>query len=267
MLTDCPISFKVLRRFITSVWATFMIRIFSGVLVLLCLSCLAVAAQAGAANLRVTSQRPSLKEEHRVSKGLFKLDIQWTTAQQTAGDIDVLAGRVSFHPNQVSSGKECGAISFIQTARVLDNKGKDFTWPSGEAARNQIRTRTNIPGFFIDHDALNCAQKNKTCSAFYRDSWPNTDDGSQDGQWDGETSEPAILIDYPFGWDVISEIFLEACAMCRNSRETLGCVTWGGKWPTTGAQTLHQTLATDSQSNTFIEALRRFETHYKSHGP
>lgn len=210
---------------------------------------------------------PVLRETIHMSKGSFTVETQWTTIQQTSSEVDVLAGRVSFLPKSANSAEKCGAVSFIQTARILDNKSKDYEWPTGQSARNKMRTKKNAQGvergFFIDHDASRCENLEPECSPFYRDHWPNEEDGSKDGSLLGGQSEAAVLVDYPYGWELISAASLEACAVCRESGEFLGCVTWGGTWPTIGERSLHPFEANENPSKTFEKSLSLFNNFYK----
>ncbi|MBM3383490.1 MAG: hypothetical protein FJY29_13795 [Betaproteobacteria bacterium] len=220
------------------------------------------------ADLAFDTEAPAvaIKTNFDLPKGRFSLDSRWTTVQQTADEIDVLAGRVSFLPKQRSSKEKCGAISFIQTARVLNNRGQDFEWPQGQHARNAMRTTTRgqkiLPGYFIDHDAVLCKEGHQGCSPFFRDSWPNSEDGSQDGSILDGRSHAAVLVDYPFGWEVISSISLEACAVCRDSGEYLGCASWGGTWPPVGERFVHTPVFSEQPSATFVNALERFKNYY-----
>lgn len=216
---------------------------------------------------RAQSLSPVLRETIHMSKGSFTVETQWTTIQQTSSEVDVLAGRVNFLPKSANSGERCGAVSFIQTARILDNKSKDYEWPTGQSARNKMRTKKNAQGvqrgFFIDHDASRCENPEPECSPFYRDHWPNEENGSKDGSLLGAKSEAAVLVDYPYGWEFISSASLEACAVCRESLEFLGCVTWGGTWPTTGERSLHPFEANENPSKTFEKSLSLFNIFYK----
>ncbi|MEN9528802.1 MAG: hypothetical protein RI932_675 [Pseudomonadota bacterium] len=209
---------------------------------------------------------PAIKTKFDLSKGTFSLDIRWTTVQQTADEIDVLAGKVSFLPEFSSSKEICGAVSFIQSARVLNNRGQDFQWPQGQHVRNAMRTIAQgskiTAGYFIDHDATLCKAGHPNCSPFFRDSWPNPEDGSQDGSTVDGKARAAVLVDYPFGWEVISSISLEACAVCRESGEYLGCATWGGTWPPVGERFVHTPTFSEQPSATFTSALERFKNYY-----
>lgn len=233
---------------------------------------LLISAHANAsANLALNTEASaasaaSLKTNFDLPKGTFSLDTRWTTVQQTADEIDVLAGRITFLAKPFSNHQMCGAISFIQTARVLDNRGQDFQWPQGQHARNAMRTilqgQRITAGYFIDHDASLCTAGQTNCSPFFRDSWPNAEDGSQDGSIDGHRSRAAVLVDYPFGWEVISSIALEACAICRESGEYLGCATWGGTWPTLGQRFVHVPQFSEHPSTTFEKAMHLFKKYY-----
>jgi hypothetical protein len=199
--------------------------------------------------------------------GTFSIESRWTTAQQTADEIDVLAGKVSFLPKRNNLKKSCNNISFIQTARVLNNQGLDYQWPSGQHVRNAIRTIAQNnkiqAGYFVDHDASACHPKESGCSPFFRDSWPNSEEGSQDGSFSNKVAKKAVLIDYPFGWDVMSSISLEACAVCRDNGEYWGCATWGGTWPMLGARFVHIPEAAEQPTETFESALKNFWKFYR----
>lgn len=209
---------------------------------------------------------PFKKKSFSLESGDFTLDVKWKKAQQTSDEVDVLYGRVEFKPKSDSSAQQCKNISFIQTARVLDNAGKDYQWPLGQTARNLIMTKGSrggvSAGYFIDHDATRCAEES-TCSPFYRDSWPNTQDGSRDGMLTTNHSSSAVLVDYPFGWEFISSISLEACAVCRDDMRIFGCAMWGGRWPITGGRSVDDLNASEKPSGTFLDALRRFRKHYR----
>jgi hypothetical protein len=208
----------------------------------------------------------SLKETLSLEKGTFTVETKWTTVQQTSSETDVLFGKVSFRAKSNVSGNTCRNISFIQTARILDNKGVDYEWPAGQSVRNRLRTNSGMrdiePGYFIDHDALLCNRESQECSPFFRDHWPNTEVGSQDGWLTDKKSKPAILIDFPYGWESITTAALETCAVCRESNEYFGCITWGGTWPLTGERTLHPITSAEKPSKTFSKALLIFNSHY-----
>ena len=209
------------------------------------------------------------KFSHAFAKGVIAVESAWMTVQQTASDVDVLYGRVSFQPNELLQAESCGDVSFIQIAKILDNSGKDYQWPAGQNTRNILKTKKITSagvnaGWFVDHDDLRCKASAQTCSPYFRDSWPNEEEGSRDGKFINGSYSDAVLIDFPFGWEVISSATLEACAVCRKSEELLGCVSWGGTWPTTGDRALHDNSAGTHQSATFTSALRLFNQHYKT---
>ncbi|NBW83011.1 hypothetical protein EBR21_14770 [bacterium] len=215
-----------------------------------------------------TNKPVVLKQMFELPKGIFTVESKWTTVQQTSSETDVLFGKVSFKANPKAVASHCQSISFIQTARIQDNKGRDFQWPSGQSVRNEIRTQRDSQGveqgYFIDHDAVNCDDGRSSCSPFFRDHWPNSDVGSQDGSVGERKVKAAVLMDFPYGWELIASAALETCAVCRDSNEVYGCVTWGGTWPLTGERYLHDPVASESQSKTFAKALSMFEAHYKS---
>ena len=214
-----------------------------------------------------TSKPVVLKQKFDLPKGTFTVESKWTTIQQTSSETDVLFGKISFRASPKTTKSNCQNISFIQIARIQDNKGRDYQWPSGQSVRNQMRTTRDSrgvePGYFIDHDAMNCADGEAICSPFFRDHWPNSDVGSQDGSVTESKAKTAVLIDFPYGWELITSAALETCAVCRESNEVYGCVTWGGTWPLTGERYLHDPVASESQSKTFAKALSLFEAHYK----
>ncbi|MEY4065179.1 MAG: hypothetical protein RIR26_1387 [Pseudomonadota bacterium] len=208
----------------------------------------------------------ALKESFNLEKGTFTVETKWTTVQQTSSETDVLYGKVSFRAKPSSANTTCPNVSFIQTARILDNKGNDYQWPSGQSVRNRLRTKTGMQGvehgYFIDHDAMLCGQESERCSPFFRDHWPNTDVGSQDGLLTDKKSKAAILIDFPYGWESITSAELETCAVCRETNVNFGCVTWGGTWPLTGERSLHPITSAEEPSATFSKALSLFNAHY-----
>lgn len=212
--------------------------------------------------------RESLSKKKKISldTGDFTVETQWKKISQTLDEIDVLYGRVKFTPKHGALTSTCKSISFIQTARVLDNTGNDYRWPLGQQARNRIMTKKSsngvAAGFFIDHDASLC-EEGGVCSPFYRDSWPNSQDGSRDGSLEPNRSLEAILIDYPFGWEFISSISLEACAVCRDHMEIYGCATWGGSWPALGERSVQEVEVSNLPSPTFSNALLRFKRYYR----
>ncbi|MEY2988105.1 MAG: hypothetical protein RJB13_1626 [Pseudomonadota bacterium] len=214
------------------------------------------------------SEMESLSRNKKISvaEGEFVIESKWKKIEQTSDAIDVLYGRVKFTPKFKDFTPACNNISFIQSARVLDNAGQNYKWPSGQQARNRMMTKKSAngvaAGFFIDHDASLCAES-RECSPFYRDSWPNTQDGSHDGASTPGRTSSAVLIDYPFGWEFISSISLEACAVCRDDMKIYGCATWGGTWPPVGERFVHEVNASNLPSATFSSALLRFQRHYR----
>lgn len=212
------------------------------------------------------AEQLSKKTKISLAQGTFQVEVRWKKAQQTSDEIDVLFGRVEFFPKKSASFSSCKNVSFVQTARILDNNGADYSWPLGQTARNLIRTKANargvVGGYFIDHDASKCIDT-KQCSPFFRDSWPNTQDGSRDGSLSSRGAKPVVLVDYPYGWEFISSAKLEACAVCRTDARILGCATWGGEWPMTGERFVFDIEAADSPSATFLDAVRRFKAHYR----
>jgi hypothetical protein len=208
----------------------------------------------------------STQKRIAVDAGEFKIEAKWKKIKQTSDEVDVLFGRVQFTPKVGTSFSTCNNISFVQVARVLDNTGSDYQWPLGQEARNRMKTKKSekgvVGGFFIDHDASKC-EDDRACSLFYRDSWPNSADGSRDGNLTARRASPAILIDYPFGWEIISSISLEACAVCRDNMKVYGCATWGGSWPPIGQRTVHDLGVSNLPSLTFLDAVQRFKSHYR----
>jgi len=69
--------------------------------------------------------------------GIIQAQINWSKNEYQE---DVLFGDIKFKPNL--STKLCQNISFIQIARVRDNKNKDLIWDktSGQSTRNLIRS-------------------------------------------------------------------------------------------------------------------------------
>ncbi len=198
-------------------------------------------------------RKPPLAASFRVPFGEFATEESWLIDPLTGED--VLRGRVSFTPS--AECPACREIRMVQIARVEKKAGLDIDWGNGQESRNLMRTPD---GYFVDHDALKCAP-GKTCSPYFRDSWPNPDE-SADGGSAPPPGSPASLVDYPFGWTYFERISLETCARCVDTGKFLGCATWGGTWPETGDRTLRESAASAAPSPTFIDALRRFETFY-----
>lgn len=176
----------------------------------------------------------SQKIDSKTSNGRWNVDLAWVYVDVIVDSFDALRGIISFTPNH--SAPQCERITFIQTAKVLDNELNDYIWPNLEAPRNEIMTKSSFgvnKGFFVDHLASEC-QKGKSCSPYYRDYWPNEEDGSNDGYKNGEDISSAVLVDYPYGWEEISSIKLEACAVCADNQFVYSCFNWGGSWPVVG---------------------------------
>jgi hypothetical protein len=183
----------------------------------------------------------------------------WTTDSDT-GD-DVLRGYVQYTPT--SRTEKCKSIRFIQIARVEVSPGNDLQWQSGESDRNLMRTPKNIPGivpgFYVDHIAFACT-RGKSCSPYFRDSWPNANE-SQDGSNELGKVAKASLVDYPSGWDSFQTMTLESCAQCVDTGSFLGCAHWGADWPS-GGRTLFPITYSSAPSATFEKALEIFHAFY-----
>lgn len=207
----------------------------------------------------VCAQAPTLMSFNG-KHGLFSVESSWAVDSTT--HLDVLRGRVEFLPSETL---RCSKIQAVQVAKVLGNDAQDFTWSGGNEPRNQMRTaadqRKGIqPGYFVDHDPSLC-QKGSPCSTAFRDHWPNADESS-DGFRDGASFRSASLIDYPYGWELMQSIQLEACMKCQDSGEYLGCVKWGARWPAVGARELNPSGFSENPSPSFFEALRIFSVYY-----
>jgi hypothetical protein len=194
-------------------------------------------------------------EKIEISQGEFDVTVSWLAIQTDFDYFEPLNGVVKFTPKE---NLGCENISVIQIAKVVDNSGNDYEWPLGEAPRNEMRT---ADGYFVDHEAWGCTNKpSQPCSPYYRDHWPNEEDGSQDGSsMVGEPVKPTILVDYPYGWEYISRINLEACAMCRATGESL----WGGVWPVVGERDFDIKGSSEEPSETFYQALKLFTKYYE----
>lgn len=206
--------------------------------------------------------KKSITSNTATSNGEWEVDVAWVEITTIFDYTEALRGIVSYSPSKNS--RTCENISFIQTAQVLDNEGNDYIWPLGEAPRNQIKTAASFgvnPHYYIDHSASAC-QERENCSPYYRDYWPNEEDNSQDGFNKDGKQKSAVLVDYPFGWEIISSIKLEACAYCRDSNTPLSCFQWGGKWPLIGEQEFIIGGATEKPTNTFVHALENFHNYY-----
>jgi hypothetical protein len=189
-------------------------------------------------------------------EGSFSVLQEWAQLESGPMFNEVMTGNIAFTPSR--SAPVCRSISFVQMAQVLDNHGKNYEWPLDEAPRNTMRSRA---GFFVDHLASQCNQGEK-CSPFYRDFWPNTEEGSKDGSVSSSSTVSAVLVDYPFGWEFISSIRLEACAVCRDTMKVYGCFNWGGHWGLTSDRAFHPVSATSTPSAEWNEALQRFNGYY-----
>lgn len=187
--------------------------------------------------------------------GSIQAQVIWT---QNEYQEDILFGDIKFKPN--SSTKICRNISFIQIAKVIDNKNKDLVWDkiSGQSNRNLIKTKNN---WFLDHDATKC-DKNKSCSKFFIDHWAN--DCSYGSKLSNDDIMTAQIKDYPFGWTQFSDIELESCAVCKDSNEIFSCVKWGASWPLMGDRKIKNIEVSQAPSLDFIEAINLFDSFYKS---
>jgi hypothetical protein len=194
--------------------------------------------------------------------GSWDVSIAWVEIDTIIDYTEALRGIIKYTPAKTSPA--CENISFIQTAKVVTNENSDYEWPLGEAPRNTIKTKEGFgikPNYYIDHMAVNCEQEDGKCSPYFRDYWPNEEDGSKDGKNNGEQS-PAVLVDYPFGWDFIKSIELEACAVCRESSKVLSCFQWGGIWDIVGEPEFIINGSTDKPTGTWIKALENFNMYY-----
>jgi hypothetical protein len=193
-----------------------------------------------------------------VALGTFDVLQEWAQLESGPMFNEVMTGRIVFSPKPTAPA--CKAISYIQIARVLDNYGNNYDWPLEESPRNLIRSKR---GYFVDHLASQCAQ-GKACSPFYRDYWPNDEEGSRDGSVGATGTTSAILTDYPFGWETIGSIELEACAVCRETSEVYGCFNWGGHWGLTTDRAFHPASATAAPSAEWSSAVNAFRLYYSS---
>lgn len=206
--------------------------------------------------------KKKIQIKSNTSSGKWDVDLAWVGIQDLEYT-EALRGFVKFSPNTNSS--PCNRLSFIQIAQVLDNEENDYQWPLGESPRNLIKTEDSFyiePYYYIDHQAVKCNRLDRSCSPYFRDYWPNREDGSQDGSVSSTESKPAILVDYPFGWELISSIKLEACAVCRDDSKILSCFQWGGSWKTIGEPEFIVDGATEKPTQTFEEALSNFRSFY-----
>lgn len=213
-----------------------------------------------------TKVNKELKVTSQTRSGAWSVSLAWVSIEMIVDYWEALRGVVEFSPN--SNAAQCSSISFIQTAKVADNDGEDYHWPLAEAPRNEMKTLASFGvegGFYIDHKAADC-WKGARCSPYYRDHWPNTEDGSRDGRKDPDSSRAAVLVDYPHGWEFISAISLEACAFCRDNDTPLSCFQWGGRWGMIGEPEFLVEGSTEKPTVTFQEALARFEGYYSPSG-
>lgn len=177
-----------------------------------------------------------------LSSGTFSGSFQWTVNDL---GLDVLQGKIGFQTQQ------CSKYELIQSAQVQDNQQQVLVWSSGEKPRNLMHSKHN---YFIDHQASKC-HKGQSCSPIYRTFWP------QEGQM-GTKNQPAQMADYPYGWSEFSQIKLETCAQCQTDGKILGCIKWGGKFPTVGNKEIFQPQVSREPSEDFQEALTKFNNYY-----
>lgn len=189
----------------------------------------------------------------------FSASVSWTS--DPIDDMDLLHGVIQYRPD--SQTPSCGPIRMVQIARVQLEDGRDYEWTLGEANRNRIKTQASSrlePGYYIDHLASRCSP-GKSCSPYFRDSWPNPDE-SRDGFKTSRGSQTASIADYPRGWDMFQSIRLEACAVCPVTNQSLGCVKWGAEWPSMGDRKISGPVVKKTPSATFKTALRNFHEFY-----
>jgi len=196
-----------------------------------------------------------------LQKGTATLQESWMIDSDSGSD--VLRGHVEFAPN--ATAPLCGVVRMVQVARVEVTPGVDYDWTSLEVVRNQIRTAANTTsgvssGFYLDHQAGKCTP-GKPCSPYFRDFWANAEE-SQDGVISKAKVQATSLVDYPTGWDLFQRITLETCARCTDSGAYLGCMNWGGDWPSIGVRSFLPVKGSDSPSSTFLEAVRLFNLFY-----
>lgn len=196
-------------------------------------------------------------------EGSFRAEVAWSIDPGTQED--VVAGFIEFIPSD--STPACESLRFVQIAKVRVSSGEDYEWPLGEAPRNEMRTieddeRGILGGFYVDHSAFLCRDESE-CSPYFRDHFPNPE-YSRDGTHTDGRSEPASLMDFPFGWSTIADITLEACARCVDTGEFLGCVDWGAYWPLIEPRGLLPIRHHPEPSPTFWDALERFERYYEA---
>jgi len=199
----------------------------------------------------------------KTSFGKWDVNLAWISIDVGIEYWEVIRGIVTFKPK--TRTPQCSSISFIQTAKVIDNDGLDYVWPLAESPRNKIKTSPGFGkdgGFYVDHKASACSE-GEICSPYYRDHWPNLEDDSRDGYKYGNDSRSAVLVDYPFGWEYISSIRLEACAYCRDDNKPMSCFQWGGKWALTGEPEFLIEGPIEKPTFEFQEALEKFENYYQ----
>lgn len=184
--------------------------------------------------------------------GLISATVLWD--RNELGD-DVLAGDIKFKPDNAI--KNCSNISFIQIAKVTNNKGQDLEWSklSGQSQRNEMKTKNK---WFVDHDATKC-NKNNQCSKFFIDHWHNN---CTYGSKSNDSNFIAQMKDYPFGWTEFSQIELETCAVCKDSNEVYTCIKWGASWPLIGEKKISNISIDPKPSSDFLEAVSNFDAFY-----
>lgn len=203
-----------------------------------------------------------IDESVPLTYGILNAKVNWDEDPIT--EMIVLRSLITFTP---TSSLQCNQISFIQTARVDQEIRGDYEWLGGEEPRNFIKTKSTknqdiVDHFFIDHKAFHC-EKGLYCSPYYRDHWPNLQE-SGDGISYNDFQRPASLADFPFGWDSMERIVLEACAFCKDDKRLFGCIIWGAQMPLFDQPQMIIPKASDVASPTFIKALDLFVHYYDS---
>ncbi|GEM_PF-2267973 len=215
-----------------------------------------------------------ISEIKHLKNGSFQSFVKWDE-DPFSSNPDVLSGNISWYAS--SNSEYCKNLSFIQIARVLDNNQQDYEWKMDQADRNAFKTQIQEkklsiqPGFYVDIDAKKCKKNTPPCSPYYHSHFGPPLTGSKSGSHEKDNVTPAILIDFPFGWSQIESIELEACVVCEQTRAAAaaiqGCVKWGAKWPIQEHRTLFPLTTSDQPSDTFVDALNRFNDFYQNPTP
>ena len=180
-----------------------------------------------------------------------------------------VGGWIRFTPN-CKCGR-CRKIKLVQIVKFeVDSNGiyVPYQWKDSSRGKksicNEIRTDADQDtgvegGYHVDVPAWRCIDKQTgapiPCGEYFRDHIP---DFSQDGDTEAKDTA-ASLWDYAgYPWYAGKARWaFETCAVCRDTRKVLGCLTWGFSIDS-GKVTLVESASHDVQSPTYDAALDRF---------